>query len=346
VVKSIQERKVVKIGRGPTKSFYQALNEDYVEGTLTCLKPSTIKREINTQFPNILNIEPTNRCNLKCVYCPRERASKGIGIMDWNLYTRIIDEAAEHKQLIMLCFHKDGESFLHPQFIEMIRYAKKKDVAKTLHMNTNALCWTDKVIDELIDSGIDDITVSLDAAWPETYKKHKGSDCLKQVEDRVLHFYERRNKLGLKHPFVRVKIMEFDGISGEELSNFRDKWEGVADMVQVTGIHNWGGGIEDVKVTDEVSSTRYPCAIMWYVLVINWNGEVTVCSVDWDTEIMIGNANKQTLHQIWNSRKIKEVRRSHIDKKFDKYRVCKDCVVWVSIGDLSDWLKENDEFYL
>ncbi|MDD5005999.1 MAG: radical SAM protein [Candidatus Omnitrophica bacterium] len=334
------------MGRGPTNNYYQLLNEDYIKGTLTCLRPSTIKRVVNTDFPNILNIEPTNACNLKCFYCPRERANKKVGFIDWNLYTRIIDEASHYNKLIMLNLHKDGEPFLHPRFMDMIRYAKKMQVAKTIHVNTNALCWTNDTIDELLDSGIDDITVSLDAARPETYKKHKGADLLERVEKQVLNFFKRRAKLALKQPFLRVKIMEFEGISKEEIEEFIDKWKDTADMVQVTGIHNWCGAIESLKISDETSSMRYPCAIMWYALAVNWNGEVTFCTVDWNTETKVGDVNKQTLHQIWNSHEVKETRRSHLEQKYDKCPPCKNCVAWVPFGDLTDWLLQRKEFYL
>ncbi|TAM37195.1 radical SAM protein [bacterium] len=333
------------MGRGPTKKYHKALNADYVKGTLTCLKASTIKRVINNDFPNVLNIEPTNRCNLKCVYCPRTRASKGVGLMDWKLYTRIIDEASKYKKLLMLNFHKDGESFLHPRFLEMVRYAKKKNVAKTIHINTNALSWTDKLMDEIIDSGIDDITVSIDAARATTFKKHKGVNCLSKVERNVRLLLEKRDKRGLHKPFIRVKIMEFAEVSKDEIAEFFARWEGIADFVQVTGIHSWGGAIKNVKVTDENSQSRYPCVIMWYALVINWNGEATVCSVDWNTEIKVGDAKKNTLHEIWNSKAIKDVRRYQIEKEYDNHKICRDCVVWVSIGDLTSWLTKKSEFY-
>lgn len=334
------------MGRGPTQSYYRVLNEDYVKGTLTCLKPSTIKRVLNTDFPNVLSIEPTNHCNLKCVYCPRQRARKGVGTMDWGLYTRLIDEVADFKPLIMLHFHKDGESLLHPRFFDMTRYARQKRVAKTIHLNTNALCWTDKVIDDILDSGLDDITVSLDAARPATYRKHKGADCLSKVEEQVRDFFARREQRGLQKPFVRVKLMEFDEIRPDEIEEFFAKWQDVADMVQITGIHSWSGAIDGVKITDETSGVRYPCAIMWYSLVVNWNGEVTVCSVDWDTEIKVGDAKKQTLHEIWNSAEIKRVRRAHIQGNYGQYPVCKDCAVWVSVGDLGEWLVGEKQFYV
>jgi radical SAM protein with 4Fe4S-binding SPASM domain len=333
------------VGRGPTEAFHQPLHRSFVRGTLTCLKPSVLREIINTDFPNVINIEPTNACNLKCVYCPRERAAKGLGFMSWDLYTRIIDEAAGHPRLLMLNFHKDGESFLHPQFFEMIRYAKDRDIAETIHLNTNAVCWNAATIDRILSSGIDDITVSLDAARPETYRRHKKVDCLSLVERNVRSFFMERSRRGRTAPFVRVKIMEFDGISKEEIYEFKRKWEGVADLVQVTGIHDWGGSIADVRATDEKSERRFPCAIMWYSLVINWNGEVTVCSVDWDTTINVGDASRQSLHEIWNSPEIKHARRAQIEARYDHHAVCTHCRVWVSIGDVTEWLRGKKEFY-
>jgi radical SAM protein with 4Fe4S-binding SPASM domain len=331
------------MGRGPTKEYYQRLNEDYVEGTLTCLKQETIKRVINTDFPNILNLEPTNACNLKCSYCPREMADKGVGFMPWEIYTRIIDEAASYPQLIMLNLHKDGESFLHPRFLDMVRYAKKREVAKTIHVNTNGMCWSEKMLDGILDTEIDDITVSLDAAWRQTFKKYKGADALSKVEDAVLLLLRKREQRRLKKPFIRVKIMEFGGVTPEEIRDFFAKWEGVADLVQVTGIHNWSGGVE-VEVSDERSRGRYPCVIMWYALVVNWNGEVTFCSVDWNTELKLGNVHQQSLHQIWNSRRAREARNSQIEGDWGRYPVCRDCVVWVSIGDMFEYLRDRREF--
>ena len=126
---------------------------------------------------------------------------------------------------------------------------------------------------------------------------------------------------------------------------FFKKWEGIADEVQITGIHNWSDAINNIKITDEKADYRYPCAIMWYVLVINWNGKVTVCSVDWDTEIEVGDVTGETLHAIWNGTKMREARKSQIDRNFNRFGVCKSCVVWVSVGDLSNWLAEHKEFY-
>ena len=333
------------MGRGPSEQYYRFLHEDYVEGTLTCLKTDVIKQEINTDFPLVLNVEPTNRCDLRCVYCPRRKARKGVGQMSWELYKKIIDETAEFKTLKMLHLFKDGESFLHPDFFKMVQYAKAKAAAKTVRVNSNAVCWNDKIINKIIDSGIDDITISLDAAYLATYSRDKGRNCLERVESNVNRLLEKRLELGAIKPFVRVKAMEFDGISRAEIDAFFNKWEGLADEVQITGIHNWSGAVNNIKITDEKTDSRFPCAIMWYALVINWNGKVTVCSVDWDTEIEVGDVTWETLHAIWNGPKIKAARKSQIDRNFNRYKVCRNCVVWVSVGDLSNWFAGRKAFY-
>ncbi|HLP31746.1 MAG TPA: radical SAM/SPASM domain-containing protein, partial [Geothrix sp.] len=321
------------------------LNEDYVEGTLTCLKPSTIEGRASAEFPLVLNIEPTNLCNLRCVYCPRERAAKGRGFMDWDLFTRVVDEAAECGPLVMLNLHKDGEPFMHPRFLDMARYARDKDAAKTIHVNTNAMCWDDATIERMLDSGLDDITVSLDAARPETFKRLKGADALERVERSVRRAYELRERRNLKGPFIRVKIMEFGDVGTDEVREFHEKWRGVADQVQVTGAHSWSGAIEGLEVTDETSRVRYPCMIMWYAMVLNWDGTSTVCSVDWNTEILLGDANRQTLSGIWKSPQARAARRSQMEEGWGRYPVCESCVVWVSVGDMRGWIKSRPEFW-
>ena len=68
--------------------------------------------------------------------------------------------------------------------------------------------------------------------------------------------------------------MEFADVDKEEINLFREKWQGVADEVQVTGVHSWSGEINGLEVTDEQSVERYPCALLWYMLAINSNGKV------------------------------------------------------------------------
>lgn len=334
------------MGRGPTSAYHKDMMEGYVKGSLTCLTDETIKNEINTDFPLVLNVEPTNACNLKCYICPRNKSGREVGYMDFGLYTRIIDQCREYRQLRMLNFHKDGESLLHPKLFEMIKYAKDSNVARVLHLNTNAVCLEGDNIENFLISGIDDVTISLDAYYPETFEKIKGRALLGKVENNVVNLFRTRDRLKLKKPFIRIKIMEFEDTYGE-IEDFIKKWQDIADDVQVTGLHDWSGSIEDVEVTDEVhvKGSRFPCVLLWYTMAINWDGNVSICNLDWDLSGIIGDVNKKPLHEIWNGERIKQIRKDNLMGKYGKTDVCRDCVVWAAGTNLKDWFLSKEEFY-
>ncbi|MFA6129447.1 MAG: radical SAM protein [Candidatus Omnitrophota bacterium] len=331
------------MGRAPTQEFNKELNENYQEGTLTCLKSPVIKKRINPEFPLVLNIEPTNDCNLRCYYCPRLKSKKPVGYISLKLAKKIIDEAADYPKLIMLNFHKDGEPLLHPKIGAMIKYAHKKKIAEVIHMNTNAACLDDKMIKKLLDSGIDDITFSIDAYRQDTFKKTKGRDLLPLVVSNLKRFIELRDKGRYRKPFLRAKIIEFDD-TADEVNDFYNFWDGLADEVQVTGIHSWSGAIKNLRVTDPVSKKRFPCILLWYALVINWTGDVSICSVDWNTSSLVGNVNTTAINQIWKGDILRQARRDELCGRHDAFDVCKKCINWVGGEDLTGYLKTRTEF--
>lgn len=331
------------MGRGPTLKYHKELNPNYERGTLTCLKSSVIKQRINSEFPLVLNIEPTNDCNLFCCYCPRLKSKKPVGYIDLGLVKKIIDETSNYPKLTMLNFHKDGESLLHPEIDEMIKYASSKDIADLIHMNTNALCLDDEMIKRLLDSGIDDVTLSIDAFKKETFKKTKGRDLLDKVDANVRRFVELRDKAGYDRPFLRAKIIEFKD-TFSEITDFENYWKDIVDEVQVTGIHNWSGAIEHIEVTDEVSEVRSPCILLWYALVINWTGDVSICSVDWDSSALLGNVKEKTISELWKSDIIIKARRAELKGQHDFFKVCEKCINWVAGEDLTEYFRNRKDF--
>ena len=146
----------------------------FVSGSYSFLKPEIIA-DAGRSYPLMLNLEPTLACNLACFFCPshnhnsKEIGMRTAGMMKWELYQKIMDESAEHGPLLILNMHKDGESTLHPKFVYMIRYAKDAGAAEIVHFNTNATMRKKEKIDEILESGVDDITMSIDAFHPENY---------------------------------------------------------------------------------------------------------------------------------------------------------------------------------
>jgi len=63
-------------------------------------------------------IEPTNGCNLDCVMCYSKGRKEGI--MDWQLYKKIIDEGVSMRRDLGVGLNFGGESLLHPKFSDMV----------------------------------------------------------------------------------------------------------------------------------------------------------------------------------------------------------------------------------
>ena len=130
------------------------------------------KKVNGVPLPIRLWIEPTPYCNLKCPMCPQSdpkinEVTKGKTHMDFELYKKIIDEAAGHVYDINLA-HR-GESTFHKGLPEMIQYASEKGIKTRLH--TNATILNEKMSKAILESGLDLLSFSFDGFKKEPYEK-------------------------------------------------------------------------------------------------------------------------------------------------------------------------------
>lgn len=308
------------------------MKDFFLPDTLTFIKPELIYKS-SLQFPLMVNIEPTNDCVLRCFMCPRQVMKRNIGYMDFKLYRGIIDESIKYGGILVINFHKDGEPCLHPEFPEMIEYAKKKGKVEITHFNTNAVVLNDKLIKNLIKSGLDDVTFSIDAVNSETFKKIKGEDKLKIVEHNVLRFVELRKKMRSKTPFLRAKIIGCD-INRSEIPTFLERWGNLVDEAYTQEINTFGGWI---KLKQKGPS--FPCQSLWYTLAVNWDGTVNLCSDDYGGYESLGSLQNNTLYEIWTGEKVNQYREFMWKGKRSEIPVCRDCTRWEEGADLSQWLK-------
>ncbi|MGH7063162.1 MAG: radical SAM protein, partial [Stellaceae bacterium] len=116
--------------------------------------------------PVCLYLETTNRCNLSCTTCPRTfEALEPPADMSWELFTRIVDQLPRIARVVL---HGVGEPMMVPALPRMIRYLK--DRGTYVLFNTNGTLLSQRKGRELIDSGLDELRVSLDAAEPNAFK--------------------------------------------------------------------------------------------------------------------------------------------------------------------------------
>lgn len=108
-----------------------------------------------------LFFELTDACNLCCLHCGSNAGPKNKIYLSHNAVKTVMDQvvAAFSPQSIMICF-SGGEPLLHPQFFEMVAYAKKLGFA--CGMTTNGTLIDLAVAKKIVESGLDSVTFSLD----------------------------------------------------------------------------------------------------------------------------------------------------------------------------------------
>jgi hypothetical protein len=184
-------------------------------------------------LPSRLYIECTAACNISCdqACCAPETGitrTRTAGMLDFDLFTRVVDEAAP--SLVRIDFFNYGETFLHKRAIEMCEYIKSRFPHVYLYTSTNGLAFTEDQARRLARSGIDEVTFSIDGASQEAYAAYrKRGDFAKAIRNLSALVNEKQSK-GLDVPFVNWRYILFThNDSDEEMQRARQ----MADAIGV-----------------------------------------------------------------------------------------------------------------
>ena len=147
-----------------------------------------------------LYLEVTNRCNLLCETCPRTFEDlEPPADMSWELFTRIVDQVPNIARVVL---HGVGEPMLVKALPRMIRYLK--DRGTYVLFNTNGTLLQPKRFQELVDTGLDELRVSLDAADRKTYAQVRGKDFFTRIVRDVGRFTAFQQETGATMPRVSL----------------------------------------------------------------------------------------------------------------------------------------------
>src|SRR5712675_1266490 len=130
-------------------------------------------------LPVSISIEPTTSCNLRCPECPSglRAFTRPTGMMKRELFESVVNQLAP--SLSYLIFYFQGEPYLHPHLLEMIRLASQKKIYTAT--STNAHFLDDEASRETVESGLDRLIISLDGTTQETYQSYRIGGKLDKV---------------------------------------------------------------------------------------------------------------------------------------------------------------------
>lgn len=289
-----------------------------IKNRIALVKSYLLRRERLNAFPFEVAIGITNRCNLNCSFCPHQISPRPQGNISLDLLDSLIKQVAPFADVVDLSF--DGEPFLHPDWEKCVEICHQHNVRAIFQ--TNTLLMDEKVSRSILAVGLDAITLSIDAATPETYSRFKPGGNYELMLANVERFIclARRSK---RRPYITLQfVRSSENIAEAELFKARWKKKG-ADAIRIKPMLNFGGSV-DSGYHGRLSS---PCVLLWTSLSIHWDGIVTLCCMDIEGRGNMGDAKCSPLKDIVDNEAFRKVRRLHIEGEYDRHSICKGCDV-------------------
>lgn len=173
------------------------------ESTLPYFKQIKTLDRVVTNPPVCLYLETTNRCNLLCQHCPRTFASvERPADLSFDSLRMIVDQVPNLRQAVL---HGIGEPLINKELPQMIRYLKERNVY--VLFNSNGTMLYPHIQRELIESGLDEYRISLDAADAETFARVRGLPRFNLIVKNVREFVALKKELGVERPRLSLWLV-------------------------------------------------------------------------------------------------------------------------------------------
>jgi len=286
--------------------------------------------------PHVILVDPSSACNLRCKFCPTgdpyliestKRYQGQLSLVHFNKLIADINDFPEPLSILRL--YKEGEPLLNRNFSKFVRIAKKSNIQR-VDTTTNGLLLSHKVSEDLIDSGIDQINISLNGLTSIHYLEYtqRNVDAEKLIEE-ITYLCDISGSTT-----VYVKCIK-DHLSQSEQDLFYYTFNGKADKVFLENLQpNWPlYNFDYIKPAYQAGhygqtlAQRQVCPFIFYMMVVNSDGSISPCVQDWNHQLIIGDINTSTLLDIWNNTNFNRLRSNHLNSKRHCHANCHECPV-------------------
>jgi radical SAM protein with 4Fe4S-binding SPASM domain len=297
-----------------------------------------LKRAIVWGKPFTVSIEPTTACNLACPECPsgKKEFTRPTGRLSQATNEKILQQLGP--QLFYVNYYFQGEPFLNADFLSFIRAAKQRNIYTAT--STNAHFITKNNVNEIVQSGLDRLIISIDGLTQETYSKYRINGLLNKVLEASKLLVETKNKLNSSTPhlifqFLVVSYNEHELKSLQQLADeigideVRFKSAQLYDYQQ--GHHLMPKNLEYsryIPTKDGKFKLKYVtgnhCWRMWSSCVFTWDASIVPCCFDKDAHHQIGSLSSQSSQSIWKSSNYTNFRNQVLTAR-NAIPICQNC---------------------
>jgi radical SAM protein with 4Fe4S-binding SPASM domain len=279
-------------------------------------------------FPLTLSIEFVNRCNLSCQMCYTINHSDKKATLSVSDIETMMQECAEYG-LPAAVVGMGSEALIYKGAQDAIKRIRDSGVMDVF-LGTNGVLLNKQLCNFLVEQRVARIEVSLDAATPETFKKIRGKDELLRIEANLEILIQAKKDANSKLPVIRLCFcVQEDNIM--EQKAFLEKWRDRVDYIDFQEMVDFddvddlrGMGDDAFRAGDLPPPESTYCAYPFNSLHVWSNGDVTPCCTFFGKALVIGDATKQSLKEIWDGDKMSEIRDQLLTGRLNK--VCHICL--------------------
>lgn len=252
-------------------------------------------------------------------------------IMNFSLFKSIVDDLVTFEdRLLRINLHGFGEPLLNENLCSMIKYLNDMNICDDIRLVSNGVALTHELSEHLINSGLTELKISLNGLNSSDYLKH----CGREIDYE--HFYENLcyfSEISQKKTALVIKATSHFITSAEKEVTLQNMYGCIADKVMIDDIHDiWIDYDSATTATlnpQNYNMNRYDkkiCSLPFTTMAIHSNGKVSPCCVDWKFSLVSGDKNKESLHKIWNSEKLRAHQLALLTKQLSTYPSCLKCV--------------------
>jgi len=256
------------------------------------------------------------------------------GFMDVTEARAVIDQIKQFPKSLFLP-QGFGESLLHPDFLDVLAYARSA-VKNRIVLITNGTLLSKDISREIVKRGLaDGIVISVETGRKEDYERIRMGGDFDTLDRNISEFIELRRESGEALPSLLLRGVALDA-SGDVKALLNEKWGRLLSPSDSIGINytvNWaesGSRAASTGVPKDAHSSRrrLACRRLWYSMTVGLQEDVTPCCLDYNFRLSVGNIDKNSLRDIWQGKRLAQLREAHLRRDLGQIPLCSTCNDW------------------
>lgn len=240
-----------------------------------------------------IEIETLNRCNGKCTFCPVNvnQPQRPYAKMTWELFEKIIGELESYSYSGSINLFSNNEPFLDERILDWMRYTKEKLPDAKLIMFTNGSLLT-------LERFLETIKYTSHLHIDNYSDDNTVNKNLREIYDYIQ-----------KHPDLEGSA----NLEGCVYFDMRKRDEKLTSR---------GGEAPNRKQAKGIDAA---CFYPYKQMIIRPDGKCSLCCNDALGKYTLGDANMQTLKEIWYGEKYTQIRKTMKEARRKNLELCKHC---------------------